>query len=966
MSSAVLRVRSLPLAIAVCASASQAELRLDSDSEVLVALSPELRVRKAGGGTKIVREINEAATDLAAYLSKICGASATVSGQRPGFRGTTVHIGLTDLVRKQALELEDLDLEGFLIRTVGPDVVLVGRTHLGTRHAIYTFLERYCGVRWYFPGKLGTYVPRMKALVLPEIHQRMEPAFRARYFTIHGSEDARQWERRNRLQDHWNVRLKGNSHSMAGVIPTSVYGVEHPEYFAWREGKREVPQSAARERRAAYCLTNPEVIELCVRWVTAYFDKRPSATCVSMAMNDTSRYCQCERCKSEGVRGAADGPNYADRYFSFVNRVARKVRPKHPDKFIGVLAYGGASVLPNRLKTIEDNVNVYLVGASPAYDFIPGYRERARELVRGWASFAESLCVYTHQFGTAESRFLQIPAFYPQLVEDQLRFLHQTGVKGTVIEMLPFWAFSPRPWLMAKMLWDPSRSADELLDDFCTRMFGPAASEMRSYFALLEEAWVSQKRIRKISSYDTQYEVVRPYLARIDDLLGKALQKAPQESEKARVRFFADGIRATQLFAQSCEYASAFMPFPATGQEVFDTLRGVRRLYENEAEIEGHRDALEQKYGIAREVIAPRDKTEVLRETVEQCAGWLEARGFREEAGLLRNSPAASLGGLSKAAQARARAALQEEAKEALTGVGKEADDEEPDDDEIGLEDDPEAGETEEEGPKVVPDALEQVLKKEGVILAALKPEDRSAAPAADLARYVDRFEVALRGGAKLLIRESFESGERIGRNGGEVRGAVRFEPGVSGQAVYAHARDSVIAYPIEKVNHRAGTIEFFLKTRWAGRKGELRVPLVCTGGNYDPPGHLSISVAGDGKTRSLRLALYFVKGVAYTSIPLKDWHENAWHHVAAMWRIDPEHPEANHLTLYLNGKPSQSQHNLKDGREVHFTGPLGIGNRPVSQAFMQNPLAVFDELRVYDRPIPPEALSFACVGGAD
>jgi len=196
MSSPVVRIVSLVCALVLCAPVARAALRIDESSKVLIALSPELRVSKTGGGTKIVREIDEAAADLAGYLSEICGASATVSDYRPDSRGTTIHVGLTDFVRKQALKLDELDLEGFVIKTVGPNILLAGRTSLGTRHAIYTFLERYCGVRWYFPGKLGTYVPRMDALILPEIGERMNPAFLARYFTVHGAEEARRWERR--------------------------------------------------------------------------------------------------------------------------------------------------------------------------------------------------------------------------------------------------------------------------------------------------------------------------------------------------------------------------------------------------------------------------------------------------------------------------------------------------------------------------------------------------------------------------------------------------------------------------------------------------------------------------------------------------------------------------------------------------------------------------------------------------
>ena len=328
--------------------AASAAVRIGRGTDVLITVSSDPEHGK-GLDAKSRRELRESVDDLARHLSDICGAKARVGAGKAAAGGVTIHVGRTPFVEGLGLDLTKLDREGFAIRIAGRDVVLAGRTALGSRHAVHTFLERFCGVRWYFPGPLGTVVPKRDAIMLAETDVREEPAFRARYFTVHPDADVRQWERRNKLQDHWNVRLKGNSHSMAGILPTKSYGVAHPEFYALRKGARQVPQSRARERRAAYCLTNPGVADACAQWVTRYFETHPRAESVSMAMNDTSAYCQCARCRAQGVRGAVDGPNYSDRYFSFVNEVARRVRPKYPDRTVGVLAYGGASELPNRL-----------------------------------------------------------------------------------------------------------------------------------------------------------------------------------------------------------------------------------------------------------------------------------------------------------------------------------------------------------------------------------------------------------------------------------------------------------------------------------------------------------------------------------------------------------------------------------------------------------------------------------------
>ena len=890
----------------------RAETVLGKSSQCLVALPKEwtgsaAKLRKLKN-FRLIFQIREAADDLARYLGEAVGAKAMVGPWREAFDGVAFHIGQTPFVRSQRLALDDLDHEGYLIETAGRNVMLVGRTDLATRHAVHAFIEKHLGVRWYWPHELGTVVPRREKLALPDLDQRSNPAFLARYFTVHGRDDSRRWERRNRLQDHWTVRLKGNSHSMAAIIPKKEYGKDHPEYYSLRKGKRFVPPSRHLERRATYCLTNPALARITADWMIDRFGRYPDAFSLSMAMNDSTWYCQCARCKAEGVVGATDGPNYADRYFGFVNRVARKVAQKYPDKYVGVMAYGGARVLPNRLKALGSNVNVYLVSGSPAYNFVPSSKERRFNLTREWGRFAGSLCVYTYQFGSANNRFYQVPTFYPHLAAEELRYCNRVGVKGQVIEMLPFWAFSPKAWITGKLLWDPSLSVDALLDDFCDNLFGPAAEDMKRYFSLLEEAWLCQRRARTLSGSDTQYALFQPFSGRMDAALRSALSRADTEKRKQRVRFFKDGIRTTQLFAKSWEISGEFSPYPTTARGALNALRWTKELHENETAIQGHREMLEEKYGLSQRMIAPRDKTYLVRETVERCAAWFGKNGFSAEAALLRSSPAIRMG-------------------------------------KPGAE-------------ELKPGGIAAVLENEKTILARVGPEQAGSAGGAR-AVFVDNSEKAKASGAKLLFSESFESADRILESGASIKGHIRFEHGVHGQAAYLCSKDSLVGYPLEKIGERAGTIEFFLKTRWAGREEGFTAYLVCTGGNFDPPGHLSVRGRRRKGVIELALTLYAQGVVAYCLAPVKDWKDETWNHVGAGWRVDPKKPDTNLLALYVNGKPHLTRHKISKARDVRLKAPFGVGNRPVSQRHMAYPLFVVDEFRIYDRPIPPKAFSF-------
>jgi len=54
--------------------------------------------------------------------------------------------------------VEKLQEDGFIIRSMGPDVVIMGNGSRGSLYGCYAFLERQ-GVRWFFPGKQYEVVP---------------------------------------------------------------------------------------------------------------------------------------------------------------------------------------------------------------------------------------------------------------------------------------------------------------------------------------------------------------------------------------------------------------------------------------------------------------------------------------------------------------------------------------------------------------------------------------------------------------------------------------------------------------------------------------------------------------------------------------------------------------------------------------------------------------------------------------
>ena len=72
---------------------------------------------------------------------------------------------------KRVVDLAQLQPEGFVIKSDGNDLFIVGRDTTdgglevaGTHYGVSEFLERFVGVRWLMPGPLGEVVPKQPTL----------------------------------------------------------------------------------------------------------------------------------------------------------------------------------------------------------------------------------------------------------------------------------------------------------------------------------------------------------------------------------------------------------------------------------------------------------------------------------------------------------------------------------------------------------------------------------------------------------------------------------------------------------------------------------------------------------------------------------------------------------------------------------------------------------------------------------
>jgi len=365
--------------------------------------------------------------------------------------------------------LAELGPEGYLIRTETNRLWLLAHTSLGLQHAVYRLLEGI-GCRWFFPDPVWTVIPHKPTLRV-SLNLREQPAFRDRVIWYEwGSptpklrEHYEAWFRRNRQGGHFPTDC---GHAYERYISHSEFAT-HPEWFALVGGKRQPTQ---------LCVSNPEVQRRVTAAVMALFERDPQRHMASVEPNDGGGFCECDGCRAIG--GASE------QAFFLANLVARAVRTRFPDKWLGLYSYAYHSDPPRF--PIEPGVYVQVT---------TGFRYTTlsfEQQVRQLRDLGATLGVYDYFSvfpwdwnlpGAAKAGRVY------ELAKDIKRY-HQLGLSTFSAESSINWIPNGLGyWVAAQLMWNPDLDAATLVDDFCQRAFGAAARPMKRLY----ERWSRGER----------------------------------------------------------------------------------------------------------------------------------------------------------------------------------------------------------------------------------------------------------------------------------------------------------------------------------------------------------------------------------------------------------------------------------------------------------------------------------------
>ena len=298
------------------------------------------------GGPRPVREItvvaakgNKLAAFAAEELFRVLkkAGNPAVRSENPAKTGTNIFLGDCPEARAAGVSSQGLPADGYRIVRNGGDVFIVGRdtpdyspaygsstqgsgSDKGTLFGVYEFLERFADVRFYFPGEMGTLIPR-KELSLPEKIDIVDyPAWSDRSYLSHWSVGGKWYpgepEYRGRPTGSQLATCRFRARFIMPLMTNAIHFGEYvrrfrktnPDYFA-RDEKGRIIADLPGKYKHQFCLSSG-IKEEVYQDVKNYLLGRPASerglTCydvhmffpgyVNLTQEDGFVWCGCDKC----------------------------------------------------------------------------------------------------------------------------------------------------------------------------------------------------------------------------------------------------------------------------------------------------------------------------------------------------------------------------------------------------------------------------------------------------------------------------------------------------------------------------------------------------------------------------------------------------------------------------------------------------------------------------------------------
>jgi hypothetical protein len=451
-----------------------------------------------------------AAGELQHYVERMSGARLSVKTARQGLNLLRIGAAESVVPNVEAPQGED---DSFCITTTPQGIAMIGANPRSTLYAAYEVLERL-GCRWFYPGEDGEHVPPARTLTLTVGESLSRAAFATRGMV----EDARPgsgyppyppdaaWEKRiaedaeiyiiwavrNRMNAYRNTSTLdnaefdrrgvavrwGSSHTIPQMLDRKLFETK-PELFRMNQTGKRVPDGNV-------CVTNPETVALCARWVTNFFKQNPMLDTCPMGGQDIwgGAWCNCEKCRAYSP---------SEQAAVLINGVHEHLRKNNVKGRCSYSAY--RDTLRYDLKKVKLDPEVHIGYAPRERSYGHAHSDVSSERNRWfWSNLQDWRRNHSGPLNLTDYYqdsilFYSLPAPTVQVIAQDLRDYSKLNARGITSFMMgrySWYCYGPSLYVYARMAWDPALDPDTLLDEIAQFHYGPAAASIRSFWRELE------------------------------------------------------------------------------------------------------------------------------------------------------------------------------------------------------------------------------------------------------------------------------------------------------------------------------------------------------------------------------------------------------------------------------------------------------------------------------------------------
>ena len=502
------------------------------------------------------------ANEISSYALQMTGAKLNVVTDKNYKDGDKVlSLGNTSVFKKSGLDVSDLENDGYILKTVGDNVIINANLERGVQFGGYTFLERFFGIRWLTIYQ--TYMPETKNITVYECEIIEEPNYAMRYYMTGGAWTSILQDKNALYFDHmrfigdygeeWCQDVAANhntsdSHNVGGgggyvnkfdIDPTDPDGRylkdSHPEYFT------DYTNTVAASHDI--CFSNgideqgkikegQSVASLIVDRMKRSLEKDTERK-IQYFMFGHSDYgnaiCHCLTCDDRREQIKESGM-----YLMLANAVIREVnewlqQEQGRTVTIVIFAYHQSYdppvqktddgtyeplALESGVKCVADKnlfVRIAPINANYTYSFTSNRQDPTQmAAINGWEEVGHTFLIWDYNVN-----FNNYLMYFSNLhyLKDNLRFYKENLNAAYVMNQssntsVNMWNDDMKAYVASKLYWNLDWDVEYLMNEFIDLYYGEGADAVREVINTYEDVFAEHRNNNEafLRKYDAEYE----------------------------------------------------------------------------------------------------------------------------------------------------------------------------------------------------------------------------------------------------------------------------------------------------------------------------------------------------------------------------------------------------------------------------------------------------------------------------